>query len=544
MNTKEQLLRDHRLYHRWFRELSNGKILYNADKSLKTKKDITNNHAFLVDQMLKERIDHYLVDDLDEFLDDEVKKLCMVKDLLKLPREHVIVKDFVSLHDEGIALKTRILNDKGLIDVNHGLEMIKRILKMQDRPVEYSSLMDSDAVPLYDLILRRKITTLPQQQDTTIKAWIGDCTEKPDGFLGISNVFAENVDGLIDYSTDRIPFADNSASELVFNKVLTQTYSPSRWMHEAHRVLIDGGLLHFEDLSLKNSGSFAHPFDNSYINKEFFAFWTIKELLGNRPKFELVSISEDSFDDELKDLILISGTLKAVKGFGVIPLELLSSYTIANAEILEHDVIFGIYKLGLKDEKGNIVDIGPSHPTNLDLRVNDKVSVLIDGLFKEDDKLSAHQIVILEKNDKIENIDLVEQVLKDQEEEEEEECIKFKVIKQDKAIDEYHLVYGVVAEPDLEDSDGHWSSVDDIREDAHNFLAKRRNVKISHFLPSDSEVVESYMSPVDWTAPDGQEIKKDSWIAVLRVKESEVWNSIENGAIVGFSKGGLATRVL
>jgi hypothetical protein len=539
MNTKEQLLRDHRLYHRWFRELSGGKLLYNADKSLKTKKDITNNHGFLVDQMIKNHINHYLVDDLDEFLDNDVKKLCMVKDLLKLPREYVVIKDFLALRDDGIILRSKLFNNKNLVDLSQSIEMVKRILKMQESSLECTSLSNDSIVPLYDLILRRKMTTLPRQQEGFVKLWVGDCERKTEDFIGMSNIINKNVDALIDYEANKIPFENDSTSELVFCNLLNQTYAPALWMKEAHRVLSDGGLLHFETLSIK-SGGLAHPYDKSYINKDFFAFWTVQGLLGDRPKFDLVDIQESLYDEDFENIVVVQGTLKAVKSYVKPFFKDSDSCAIVNAEILADNPNFGVFGIGLKDETGNLVEIGHSHPTDIDIKVNDKVSVFVDGLYKEEDKFFAQQIIILEKSDDSEDIDLVEQVLKDKEE---EELVKLKVIRQDKASDEYHLVYGVVAEPGLEDSDGHWSSADDIREDAHTFLARRRNVKISHFLPSDSEIVESYMSPVDWTAPDGQVIKKDSWVAVIRVKEAEVWNGIENGDIVGFSKGGLAVKL-
>lgn len=537
MDIKEQLLRDHRLYHRWFRELSDGKILYNADKSFKTKKDVENRHSFLVGEMFKNDVEHFLVDELDNSLDESVKKGCVVKDLLKLPREHIVVRNFASVRDDVLTFRGGIHNDKILVDISHGSEMIQRILKNEVSSVEFSTSEAKRKIPIYDLILRRRMKTFPKQQEEAVKLWIGNCQDKPEGFMGLSNLIGSKVDILIDYNSEKIPFYDDSVAVLVFNQFLTQTYSPSRLMQEAHRVLQDGGTLIVEDIAIKDEQSLAHPSNNSQISKNFFAFWTIPELLGSRPKFDLVSIEENSFDEEFPNMTFLRVTLKTDKEreFKFAKSES-DEYIISNMEILEKDEKFNTYKVGMKlNEK--IVAVGLSYPTKLDLQVGDKTSTFISGLIKDNDKITAQQIVLLNKIDKNQDVDSIEQAL-----ETKDEVLSFKVLKQDKESEELRLVYGVVAEPGAEDSDGHWSTAEDIMEDAHNYLAKRQYVKLSHFLPTNSEVVESYISPVDWEAPDGQKILKDSWVMTIRVKEDDIWDKVKDGTIVGFSKGGIAYK--
>lgn len=106
------------------------------------------------------------------------------------------------------------------------------------------------------------------------------------------------------------------------------------------------------------------------------------------------------------------------------------------------------------------------------------------------------------------------------------------------------IVYGVVAEPGAVDMDGQTISAEHIEECAHRFLADFRASKVSHFLPIKADIVESYVIQQDWEAPDGQLVKKGSWVAAMKIYDQEIWKDTAiGGPLKGFSMGGIAFRV-
>ena len=112
------------------------------------------------------------------------------------------------------------------------------------------------------------------------------------------------------------------------------------------------------------------------------------------------------------------------------------------------------------------------------------------------------------------------------------------IIKMD---DEQHLVYGLVLVPDVEDLQGDIVSKEDIEEAAHDYLVHSRLIKAQHRSPTDADVVESYVTPVDvqlgkGIAPAG------SWIMVTKIHSNAMWDAIKKGDITGYSIGGIGTR--
>jgi hypothetical protein len=107
--------------------------------------------------------------------------------------------------------------------------------------------------------------------------------------------------------------------------------------------------------------------------------------------------------------------------------------------------------------------------------------------------------------------------------------------------DEQHLVYGVVLVPDVEDLQGDVISKEEIQAAAHDYQVNSRLVKAHHRSPTDAEVVESYIAPVDiplggGIAPAG------SWIMVTKVHSSKMWEAIKKGEVTGYSIGGMGER--
>lgn len=109
--------------------------------------------------------------------------------------------------------------------------------------------------------------------------------------------------------------------------------------------------------------------------------------------------------------------------------------------------------------------------------------------------------------------------------------------KADKA---QQIVYGIVYEPDVEDSQGDEANAEEIRKAAHDFLVNSRVLKVMHKGKKlNAEIVESYIAPEDFKLGE-QEVKKGSWVIATHVSDKKVWKAIVDGKLTGFSMAGTA----
>ncbi|MEN1969015.1 XkdF-like putative serine protease domain-containing protein [Lentibacillus sp. N15] len=112
----------------------------------------------------------------------------------------------------------------------------------------------------------------------------------------------------------------------------------------------------------------------------------------------------------------------------------------------------------------------------------------------------------------------------------------------DKEDEEQQLVYGVVYEPDVEDSHGDVMTAAEIEKAAHGFVKDARNIDKQHDFESGvGEVVESYIAPADFDIGE-HSIAKGSWVLVTKASD-EVWEDIKKGEITGYSMAGTAETV-
>ncbi len=127
-----------------------------------------------------------------------------------------------------------------------------------------------------------------------------------------------------------------------------------------------------------------------------------------------------------------------------------------------------------------------------------------------------------------------------------EEFERFVPLSKDSLVE--GLVYGIVYEPLAEDSHGDWTTAEEIEKWAHEFLPSalrdgawaNKNHKDD---VSDVEIVESYIAPCDFEFPNGQPVKKGSWVAVSRVNNEALRSDIENGEVTGYSLEGFGKKV-
>jgi Putative phage serine protease XkdF len=106
-----------------------------------------------------------------------------------------------------------------------------------------------------------------------------------------------------------------------------------------------------------------------------------------------------------------------------------------------------------------------------------------------------------------------------------------------------HLIYGVVLEPGLTDSQGDTVTPDEIQKAAHRFLIDSRRHDIQHAEQQSAvDTVESYIAPCDLVI-EGEPVQKGAWVQVLKVNDPAIWHRVQSGELTGLSMGGSATRV-
>ncbi|MBM0064937.1 XkdF-like putative serine protease domain-containing protein [Alkalicoccobacillus gibsonii] len=108
--------------------------------------------------------------------------------------------------------------------------------------------------------------------------------------------------------------------------------------------------------------------------------------------------------------------------------------------------------------------------------------------------------------------------------------------------DEQQLVYGIVYEPDVEDSHSDYMTASEIEKAAHGFMKDARNIDTQHdFEAGVGEVVESYVAPAEFEM-NGQTITKGSWVLVTKAND-DIWEQIKKGDITGYSMAGMAETI-
>jgi len=110
-----------------------------------------------------------------------------------------------------------------------------------------------------------------------------------------------------------------------------------------------------------------------------------------------------------------------------------------------------------------------------------------------------------------------------------------------KKVDEEHLVYGIVYEPDVIDAQDDSAGAADIEKAAHNFMINSQRVKIMHKENAGPRVsiVESYIAHDTFRLGD-QMIRKGSWVLVVKIHDEALWQQVKKGDLTGFSMGGRA----
>jgi uracil-DNA glycosylase len=115
---------------------------------------------------------------------------------------------------------------------------------------------------------------------------------------------------------------------------------------------------------------------------------------------------------------------------------------------------------------------------------------------------------------------------------------KTRIIKADK---DKQIITGIVLEPDTVDAQGDTVSKEEIEKAAWRYMVSSRVIGLKHRDVAEAEVVESFIAPVDLLL-GGQEVAKGSWIMSVHVTDKDLWDSVKDGELQGFSVGGFGNR--
>lgn len=113
-----------------------------------------------------------------------------------------------------------------------------------------------------------------------------------------------------------------------------------------------------------------------------------------------------------------------------------------------------------------------------------------------------------------------------------------------KVSEDEQIVGGVVYEPMKQDTQGDYSTEEEIREACYYFMEHSLRFKVMHrgaFITDKIKILENYIAPSDMVINE-EKIKKGSWILIIRVLDASIWKDIKEGKLNGFSMAGLARR--
>lgn len=107
------------------------------------------------------------------------------------------------------------------------------------------------------------------------------------------------------------------------------------------------------------------------------------------------------------------------------------------------------------------------------------------------------------------------------------------------------VVYCVVLEPEVVDSQGDFMTAEDIESTAHRYMINARLIGSGHTSKIDAAPVESFLAPQDlqYEGQNGpQPVKKGSWVIGIKVFDPAEWQKVLNGEYTGVSVGGKGLR--
>lgn len=106
------------------------------------------------------------------------------------------------------------------------------------------------------------------------------------------------------------------------------------------------------------------------------------------------------------------------------------------------------------------------------------------------------------------------------------------------------IVWGIVYEPDVVDTQGDFAKADEIEKACHQFLKDYNQIGKMHesvLSRQQAVTVESYIAPIDFVIGTST-VKKGSWVMAVHIPDEDIWAQIKSGEIAAFSMGGVGKR--
>lgn len=112
-----------------------------------------------------------------------------------------------------------------------------------------------------------------------------------------------------------------------------------------------------------------------------------------------------------------------------------------------------------------------------------------------------------------------------------------------KSLDEEdRMALFVVLEPDVVDLHGDTYSEKEVEKACISYNQHCRKANLYHRVETeDFAIVQSWVSPNDFTDDQGREIKKGTWLAWTKFENEELWEEVKKGNFQGLSVGCRAT---
>jgi hypothetical protein len=124
---------------------------------------------------------------------------------------------------------------------------------------------------------------------------------------------------------------------------------------------------------------------------------------------------------------------------------------------------------------------------------------------------------------------------------------------------EKQIVYGVVLDPYIVDTQGDWIPPAEVEKTAHEWMKESRRIGLRHRSEADAEPVETFLMPYpskeDYQkAMDGQPhrvikfkmgdgfVHSGSWVLGTEIKDAKTWELVKSGELGSYSIGGHGER--
>lgn len=115
-----------------------------------------------------------------------------------------------------------------------------------------------------------------------------------------------------------------------------------------------------------------------------------------------------------------------------------------------------------------------------------------------------------------------------------------------KAADFDGKVWGIVLEPNLEDSQGDVVTTEDIEKACHAHMQEAKEPDVQHSgRLAGAVLIENYIAPVDFTLKSevGEEsVREGSWVQGYQIEDPVVKDEVRTGKLTGYSLEGAGIR--